>query len=297
MSKRESLARYSLIIRKLKRGSATFDEISDFLQEESELQGYDFNISKRTFQRDLNDIRSLYSIDIQFCRSRGVYYIETYQNDEVNERMLDAFYTFNALSISERLSDVIHFDSRKSLGTENLHGLLHAIKNRYIISFTYTKFYSPEASSRNIEPYGLKEYRLRWYVVGKDLSDGEIKVFALDRLQDLSISKKKFEKTNFSIKQFFKHSFGIVVPPDTKPQEVELLFCPFQGNYIKTLPLHHSQTILVDDEHNFSVRLYLHITHDFIMELLSLGDAVEVIKPKELREEMKRAHAQAHQQY
>ncbi len=51
MSKREYLSRYHLIIKKLRKSPATFEEILDFLKRESELQEYDFEISKRTFQR------------------------------------------------------------------------------------------------------------------------------------------------------------------------------------------------------------------------------------------------------
>jgi hypothetical protein len=52
--------RYSLIIKKLRKRETTFKEISDYLAFESELQDYDFNVSKRTFQRDVKDIFSLY---------------------------------------------------------------------------------------------------------------------------------------------------------------------------------------------------------------------------------------------
>ena len=76
MSKRESIARYNLIIKMLRKHPATFEEITDYLSLESELQEYNYTISKRTFQRDLEDIRSLYNIYIQYDFSRKVYYLE-----------------------------------------------------------------------------------------------------------------------------------------------------------------------------------------------------------------------------
>jgi predicted DNA-binding transcriptional regulator YafY len=64
MSKREYILRYMLIIRRLRnKRQATFEEINSFLILESELQGYRLSISKRTFQRDLNEIRSLFNTD------------------------------------------------------------------------------------------------------------------------------------------------------------------------------------------------------------------------------------------
>ena len=129
MSKRASIIRYSLIIKKLRKYPAKFEEVLDFLALESEIQAYDFNISIRTFQRDLNDIRSIYNIDVKYDKSLKVYSIGNDQQSELNGRMLEAFDTFNALSISDRLSSHIHFEKRKPQGTENLYGLLHAIKN------------------------------------------------------------------------------------------------------------------------------------------------------------------------
>ena len=98
MSKRESIARYNLIIKKLRKQPADFKQISTYLSLESELQEYNFNISKRTFLRDLDDIRSLYNIDIVYDFSRKVYFIDFEEQPELNERILEAFDTFNALN-------------------------------------------------------------------------------------------------------------------------------------------------------------------------------------------------------
>ena len=161
MSKRESITRYSLIIKKLRKNPATFNEISEYLSLESVLQEYNFNVSKRTFKRDIEDISSLYNIDIVYDFSRKMYCIDFDEQPDVNERIFEAFDTFNALNISDRLSDYIHFEKRRPQGTENLYGLLHAIKNKVQISFTYLKFWEDNISLRVAEPYALKEFRNR----------------------------------------------------------------------------------------------------------------------------------------
>lgn len=288
MSKRESIARYNLVIKKLRKHPASFAEISDYLALESELQEYNFNVSKRTFQRDLEDIRSLYNIDIQFDFSRKVYFLDLDEQPDVNERILEAFDTFNALNLSDRLSNNIHFEKRRPQGTENLYGLLHAIKNQLQIKFTYQKFWEDALTKRNAEPYALKEFRNRWYVLANDLNDNQVKSFALDRLTDLDITKRKFQFPNdFNINDHYKYCFGIISPNGHKPQEVILSFDPFQGKYIKSLPLHESQQILIDNEDELKVKLTLFVTHDFFMELLSYGENLRVIKPESLINDLK----------
>jgi len=284
MSKRESIARYSLIINKMRKGPATFSDISHYLDIESDIQSYNFNISKRTFQRDLRDIRSIYNIDIQFDFSRKVYYIDFDEKDDISERILEAFDTFNALNISDRISNDIHFEKRRPLGTENFHGLLHAIKNKRQIKFSYKKFWDDQGKERKAEPYALKEFKNRWYVIALDVDSNTVKTFALDRLTELEICKRKFQQqADFNVNDYFRYCFGII-GPDGKQQDIVLSFNNFQGNYIKSLPLHHTQEILVDNEKELRIKLKLYITHDFIMELLSLGENVQVIKPKALIE-------------
>lgn len=298
MSKQEAVSRYNLIIRKLRRHPADFSEIAHFLEVQSEIEGYNFKISKRTFQRDVTDIRSIYKIDIQYNFSDKLYYIDNDDQPEANERILEAFDTFNALNISDRLSDHIHFEKRKPQGTENLYGLLHAIKNRVQIRFSYLKYDGNELTHRLVEPYALKEFKNRWYILVKDMKDNKVKSFALDRLSGLEITKKHFDAPeDFNVNGYYRHCFGIIGPNGQEPQEVILSFVPFEGKFIKSLPLHESQEILKDDEEELRLKLKLVLTHDFLMELLSHGDNVRVIAPDKLLKEVKAIYRNAFNQY
>lgn len=289
MTKRESISRYSLILNKLRKSPATFKEISDYLALESELQSYNYNIAFRTFQRDVKDIESLYNIEIRYDFSKKTYYIEYEGEPEANERILEAFDTFNALNITEGLSKYIHFEQRRPQGTENLYGLLHAIKNCKKIGFEYKKFWEESASRRNVEPLALKEFKSRWYLIANDLKDNQIKTFGLDRLTELTITNQPYSYPNFNIKEYFKHCFGIIRGVDSEPQQVILSFCKFQGKYIKTFPLHESQQILVDDDKELRIELFVYLTHDLIMELLSHGNSLTVLEPAMLVEELEHA--------
>jgi predicted DNA-binding transcriptional regulator YafY len=298
MSKRETISRYNLIINKLRRNPSSFSQISEYLATVSEIQGYDFNISKRTFQRDIDDIRSLYNIDIRYDYSLKGYYIDLDQQPEINERIFEAFDIFNALNISERLSDVIFFENRRPQGTQNLYGLLHSVKNQLQLNFVYQKFNDEKPDVRNVQPLALKEFRNRWYLLGKDIKDEIIKCFSLDRLSELEITRVKFEKpSGFDVDSHFRNSFGIISPNDNIPRQVILSFNALQGKYIKTLPLHRSQQIIRENKKEMVVKLEIFITYDFIMELLSFGPNVRVLQPSELVNAVKTALKNALDQY
>jgi predicted DNA-binding transcriptional regulator YafY len=305
MSKRGYISRYLLILKKLKvKPYSTYEELEAYIENQFDyLQMQDDNLqigfSKRTLQRDIKEIINVFGIDIEYSKSHKGYFISQKENENMNfQRMMEAFDMFNSLNLAQDLTPFIHMEKRRPQGTDNLYGLLHAIKNRLQIKFTYQKFWEEELSQRLVEPYALKEFKNRWYLMAKDSKDNKIKSFALDRLTNLEITNQTFKyPENYSIEQSYRYCFGIISPNDEKPQDIILSFDPFQGKYIKTLPLHHTQEILVDNEEEMKIKLKLCVTHDLVMELLSFGEYMKVIKPKSLADHIKQAHQKAYKQY
>ena len=269
----------------------------DFLQMQDDTLNIGF--SKRTLQRDLKEIRNVFGIDIEYSKTNKGYYISQSETENMNfQRMIEAFDMFNSLNLAQDLTPFIHLEKRRPQGTENLYGLLHAIKNKLKIKFTYQKFWEEELSQRLVEPYALKEFKNRWYILAKDSKDNNIKSFALDRLTNLEITTQHYQyPDNYSIEQNYRYCFGIISPNGSDPQDIILSFDPFQGKYIKTLPLHETQEVLVDNDQETRIKLKLCLTHDLFMELLSFGDNMKVIEPKKLSDEIKEAHKKAYKQY
>ncbi|REG77465.1 helix-turn-helix transcriptional regulator [Algoriphagus antarcticus] len=305
MSKRGYISRYLLILKKLKvKPYSTYEELQAYIENQFDyLQMQDDNLqigfSKRTLQRDIKEIRNVFGIDIEYSKSQKGYFISQNENENMNfQRMMEAFDMFNSLNLAQDLTPFIHLEKRRPQGTENLYGLLHAIKNRLQIKFTYQKFWEEELSQRLVEPYALKEFKNRWYIMAKGSRDNNIKSFALDRLTNLEITNQTYQyPDNYSIEQSYRYCFGIISPNDEEPQDIILSFDPFQGKYIKTLPLHDTQQVLVDNDEEMKIKLKLCLTHDLLMELLSFGDNMKVIEPKSLADKIKQAHEKAYRQY
>lgn len=305
MSKRGYIHRFHLILKKLKsKPYVSYEDLKTYLEHQFEfLQMIDDDLqvgfSKRTLQRDIKEINNLFGIEIMYSSKQKGYFI---CNDEMEnnnfQRMVEAFDLFQSLNLSQDLSQFIYLEKRKPQGTENLYGILHAIKNKYQLKLDYQKFWDDKPTARIIEPYALKEFKNRWYIIAKDLKDETTKTFALDRLTNLEITRKRFTiPKDINIEVQFKYSFGIISPNDQKPQEIVLSFDAHQGKYIKTLPLHDTQEIILDTEGELQIKLKLCITHDFIMELLSFGENVKVLQPKSLINKIKSTNEKAYKQY
>ena len=305
MSKRAYISRYLIILKKLKAKPYTnYEGLQSHIEKQMEyLQMKDDSLnmgfSKRTLQRDIKEIRNIFGIDIEYSKSAKGYFISQNETENINfQRMMEAFDLFNSLNIAQDITPFVHLEKRRPQGTENLYGLLHAIKNKLQIRFSYQKFWEEDISQRTADPYGLKEFKNRWYIMAKDSRDGNIKSFALDRLTNLEITNSKFEfPTDYNVEETYRYCFGIIHPNDEVPQDIILSFDPTQEKYVKTLPLHATQQILIDNEEQLQIKLKLCVSHDLVMELLSLGDNMKVLQPKSLADEIKAVHENAYKQY
>ncbi len=305
MSKRGYISRYLLLLKKIKvQPYVTYEALAAYIQTQ---QGYlqfrdeDLNIgfSKRTLQRDLKDIRNLFGIDVQYSPAGKGYYITASEGETGNfSRIMEAYDLFNVFNSAAALSPFVHLEKRQSQGTEHLEPLLQAIKGNLQVQFSYQLFWGPKPLLRTVEPYALKEYQNRWYVIGREAGEAGTKTFALDRLQELQITDQKFEyPQDYRVADAYEHSFGIYSSAGREPAEIILSFEPVQGQYIRTLPLHPSQQIIADTEEELRIRLRLCIAPDFTMKLLSFGDSVKVISPAGLAGEIRKAHQSAAAQY
>ncbi|MGO4820580.1 MULTISPECIES: helix-turn-helix transcriptional regulator [unclassified Flavobacterium] len=271
--------RYLYIIDRLTTVPSSFKDLHKHVMTKLEKDdlGNNFEYSSRTFDRDKKDIFDLFGILIQYNRKDKVYYIDEEIEDPSVSRMIEAFSIHQALKEGNKLSPSIYLEKRKVTGTHLINGILYAIQNRFLISFTHTKFWNMDISQRRVKPLAIKESEHRWYLIAQDEKDGSVKNFGFDRITDLKISDTTFKAIAFDIDKKYQHAFGIETYEAV--QKIKLSFTWQQGNYIKSFPLHSSQKILKDTEEELLIELFIHPTNDIIMELLKYGANVKVIEP------------------
>lgn len=287
MSKQEFISRYLLIINYLKRGQATWHDILNHLETQSEISGYNYVITQRTFQRDINEIRSLWEYDIQNNKVTGEYFIKNLHEEfDNNSELLDTFNLFNALSLTNNYSTYIQFETRQAKGTEHIYNLLHAIKNNFVIDIEYHKFYETSSETVTLNPYLIKQFKGRWYLLCYKVEADDIRTYALDRIKNISIKKKKFKTIpEFNRENYFAHCFGIITPDYGKPEKIVFSLTSFQANYLKSYPLHPSQNIVKENANNTIFEITVYVTEDLLIELFSHGAEIEIISPEFLRKQ------------
>jgi len=277
MAKKEYLQRYILIVDLLRKKGASFLDIQDYLL------GNDIEISQRTFQRDKEEIESLWGIEIRYNKKEGVYEIDEELSDGKFDRIAESFNVVNALNKVNSVSKYIFLDQRKPRGTEHFHGILHAIQNNLIITFQLNSF-SALSTKRRCVPLAIKEAQNRWYLIAFDLDKEEYRNFGLDRISKLEITNSTKKISSINIHEMYKHAIGI--ENYGEPVKIVLRFENSQKEYLKSLPFHSSQKIIEEKSSHFTIELFIHPTFDFIMEILRFGSWCEVLEPKEYRNQI-----------
>ncbi|HNS13654.1 MAG TPA: WYL domain-containing protein [Bacteroidia bacterium] len=298
MSSQGTIKRYILIVEKISTGTCpSFSDLKNYLER------HGFGISGRTLQRDIEQIRIEFGVEIKYDRSRNGYLIDKNESIDLDSFLgfLDTVATADLLteSLKESKTSLRHiaFESEGNFhGAGLLKDILFAIRNKRKISFVHHNYIADTRKNYRIDPYLLKEYQNRWYVVGK-VEDKHFRTFGIDRIEDLRISTEVF-KTNGKedAASLFDNIIGLSYS-EGKVEEVILSFQPVQGKYVKSLPLHRSQKIIKDDKKSLVISLDLIPNFELRQKILMMGETVKVLKPAKLAAEIKRSLANALKQY
>ena len=267
------------------RGPITLEEIQR--RYESHF-GRGEELSERQFHRYTDAVEELFDIEIKYSRTQRGYVIadrEGIYNMGMRKWLIQTFSVNNILHESQELKNRILLEDVPS-GQQNLTTIVDAMRESVALSMTYQSFGKSEPSTFEVEPYCVKLFEQRWYMLGKSEGYDELRLYALDRIKALEPTERKFKLPNkFDAAKFFEDYYGIIISDeDFDVEPVALKVDSWQSKYLRTLPLHHSQ-VEVERTDEYSIFEYrLCPSFDFQQKLLSMGDSAGALAPVALRD-------------
>jgi len=296
-----------------------------------EYEGRENPISKRTIQMDIQLMRSeklgynapivvydkkYYKYEDEEFSITDIPLTETDMNVLTETvSMLKQFKDFSLFSdvsdILQRLEDkiyaekshtkpVIYLDKNEGLkGLHYLDEVYQAIIKKIVLVITYKSFKSREENKFHFHPFILKEFNNRWFLVGKKKGSQPIANLALDRIISIDYDfNLPYLEEDFDADLFYKNVIGVTVNTGSQPRRIELWIDPVNAPYVLTKPLHSSQRLIKQNEDQ-SIIVHIFLTPNYEMEriLLGFGDGIEVIKPENLRNRMKKILEKAISRY
>ena len=253
-------------------------------------------IPPRTFHEHRKGIKEMFGVEIVCDRSKGnVYYVknpEVLDNNKLSKWLLNKysipkdFATFNGLKDRILLEEI-------PLGHAFLSPIMEALLHNMELKVDYQRYESEQEEENlqefHIQPYALKVFNRRWYLLGYIKEKRALRTIALDRILDLKILSTSFElPEDFDARKYFANVVGIFVNNDLPVTKVMIRAYGTQAEYLRSTPLHKSQSEGRSKYREFAEFTYrLCITPELVSQLLAMGDKVEVLEPEELRGKMK----------
>ena len=286
-----------------------------------EYQGINTGVSRRTIQADIEMMRSnklgyeapIVVVDKKYYtygdKAYSITNIPLNNHDmqvlgEVTS-LLQQFKGFNHFTdLSEMVSKledkiytqkthsppVIDFEKNDNLkGLELIEVIRKAIVAKKTLAVSYQSFKAREASTFCFSAYLLKEYRNRWFVLGRSHQrKAPLLNLALDRIQSVEeIAEAYRENTEIDLATYYSDVLGVTKQPGQRDVEVVFWIDNANAPYIITKPIHHTQKLLKEEADGkiFSIRVIMNF--ELERELLGFGPKMRVLGPRILVRQIK----------
>ena len=289
-----------------------------------EYEGKDVNVSKRTIQLDIQLMRSDklgYNAPIDVYERRFYKYSEedySIMNIPVTDndvkimngaiQLLRQFKDFSLFKemdgVLQRLEDsvyssqkenksIIHLDKNEQLkGLEFIDPIYNAIQQKKVLKISYQSFSANQPNEMILHPQLLKEFNNRWFLLCGDTK--KYVNLALDRISKISVKDNvDYIDLNINGDVFYKDVIGVTVSR-IRAERIQFWVDKKNAPYVITKPFHKSQRVIKHTENGVIFNIFVQINFELERMILGFGDAIEVQKPRKLRNRiLKKLHKAA----
>ena len=267
----------------------TFEEINERWIRSEISEGLELPL--RTFHKWRIAVEEMYGLIIECERKGGYHYYianaEELKTGGIRNWLLNTISVSNLLIENQHLKDRILLEEIPS-GQDYLADIIEAMKKGCCITITYQSYWRDESNTFIVEPYCVKLFKQRWYVAARNPYYNKVMIYSLDRILHLELlADERFKMPDsFNPMKYFGEYYGVIIDSDYDVEKVKLKVSAEQANYLRSLPLHHSQQEIQQTGEYSIFELKIRPAYDFIQEILLHGEDVEVLEPLWLRKEV-----------
>jgi len=301
--------------------------LEDLIEKVSEAlydcEGISTGVSKRTVQADIQLMRSNklgYNAPITIADKKYYTYSKagfSITNAPINKadvekmkEIVGVLKQFNGFSYFDEMSDMIarlennlhksarhgknciqFEDNSKVKGIEHITPLYQAILNKRPLFISYKSFKAATAQQGIYYPYLLKEYRNRWFLISNRKNGKSLCTMALDRVIDFhEINNKEpfVEWNGVDFDRYYNDLIGVTKTEKDRAHKVILFINKEHAPYVTTKPIHHTQTVLKEDEKGIIIRIDVVLNFELEREILGFGENMKVLGPRLLSGKIKK---------
>ena len=228
-------------------------------------------------EMSIEEVNNLRSTIQMLGRYRG-----TPANAWLEEVISNLEYRFGVKANAENF---ISFEQNDKLqGLEHLSGIIDATVNHQPIELHYCSFKGHEFKTV-CHPYYVKQYNNRWFLFGWNDKFHSLGNYALDRIISFKKVDTPFIKNNqINFDTYFQDIIGVTIPKeDTSTETIVLRFSKERLPYVVSKPIHHSQTVNMEDR---TITIKVKPNNELYQMIFSFVPDIEVLSPKPLRQKI-----------
>lgn len=201
-----------------------------------------------------------------------------------------------SLNIGDQIIELEH--NAQAKGLHNIEKLYRLIKDGCELEIQYQPFAFDQSVQYTLNPYMIKEYNNRWFLIGSLSEDNTFVVVALDRILNVTETGRQSDIQRKDELVALQHQIiGVSINHDQTPVKILLWANPEQTPYISTKPIHPSQQ-LVSIQEDGAIFSYLLIPNfELEQTLLMFGERVKVLQPPEVAQRIRERLAKASSLY
>lgn len=283
MAKLNQLTRYSRIINRLS-GLRHYVPADELIEAMGGLSDFGINYTIRTLQRDIRSIEQVFGIEIRNRKGYGYYIASVPDKTEAFTGLLSDYQILTSLEETRGLHEYIIPDHRAPVISVPVNDLVTAIRDRRFIRFSYYLPLGNEVRQYDGQPYFIKQSQGKWYLLA--IVKDKIRCFELGRFRSFDILEQTFERNEDRFpKNQFSNSFGIWDDENLPIEHIVFSVSQQEWRFMKTYPIHHTQTLIEEMPDHVTLSIDVRITHDLMMDLLSRAHSLRIIEPASLKEE------------
>ena len=245
-------------------------------------------LAPRTFANYKQNIEDIFGIEIACDRATNEYYIvneDNLDNNAIRDWMLNSLSLRNLLNESTGLHERIILEDVPS-SHKFLTVIMNAMRDNRKIILSYKGYSMDDYKDMTVHPYSIRLFKRRWYLIGYSEYSKGVRLYMLDRASGARIVEESFQMPeDFDAEVFFEDYYGVRKSEDAK-EKVVLKASARVRDLVRTVPLHRTQ-VEIETNPEYSVFEYsLRPNFDFKQEIISYLDALEVLEPKSLRQDI-----------
>ena len=247
-------------------------------------------LAERTFANYRANIEQIFNIEIKCDRATNEYFIDNeydLNGNSIRDWMLNSLSLRNLLNESVGLHDRILLEDVPS-SHRFLTVIIDAMRDNRRMCISYKGYNMSDYQDMFIHPYCLRLFKRRWYIIAySEYSKGN-RLFMLDRARSVEVLTDSFTMPEgFDAEEYFNDIYGVRQTDRSEMTKVVLKVNANRCDLLRNLPLHPSQKEIETTPEYSIFKVELKPNFDLKQELISYLDALEVLEPVSLRDELR----------